>query len=288
MSVRRGVSILPGWFPAVVVTLLLLATVPREARGQDSSPAAEQREVTARHLFAVGKYAEALDIFAALYAETTHPTYLRNIGRCYQNLGEPDKAISSFNEYLRQVKNLPADQRTLIEGYVREMEELKRKRETERVVTAPAQPERAVVPAEPVAAAPTVPAAASPSIEDHAPSPAEEPPSRMSAYIVGGASLAAIGVGSFFGLQAISNKNAAAPLCPMKQCDPTGYDKNQTALTDARVSDVAFAAGIIGAGIATYLFVAHAPARPGHAVARLRLLPALVPGIAALTAETSW
>lgn len=91
--------------------------------------ASDGREVRARQLFAVGKYAEALEIFGNLYAETLHPTYLRNVGRCYQNLGEPDKAISSFSEYLRQSKNLAPAQREQVEGYIREMEELKRKRQ---------------------------------------------------------------------------------------------------------------------------------------------------------------
>jgi hypothetical protein len=55
-----------------------------------------------------------------------HPTYLRNIGRCQQNLGEPDKAIASFREYLRKAKDLSADQRAEIDGYIAEMEQLKR------------------------------------------------------------------------------------------------------------------------------------------------------------------
>ena len=82
-------------------------------------------ELKARTHFAAGEYKQALDIYARLYAETMHPTYLRNIARCHQNLGDPDKAISSFREYLRKAKDLPADQRAEIEGYIAEMEQLK-------------------------------------------------------------------------------------------------------------------------------------------------------------------
>jgi len=107
-------------FAATLLTVTLaLASVAQ---------AEDKREVKARQLFAVGKYAEALEIFGNLYAETLHPTYLRNVGRCYQNLGEPDKAISSFSEYLRQAKNVTPAQREQVEGYIREMEALKRKR----------------------------------------------------------------------------------------------------------------------------------------------------------------
>jgi hypothetical protein len=54
-----------------------------------------------------------------------HPTYLRNIARCHQNLGNPDKAISSFREYLRKAPDLSPAQRKEIEGYIAEMEQLK-------------------------------------------------------------------------------------------------------------------------------------------------------------------
>jgi hypothetical protein len=120
----------------------LVTVVPAYAQ-QPPVPQSDDREIEAREMFGVGRYAEALGIFGKLYAETMHPTYMRNIARCYQNLGEPEKAISSFREYLRQVKDLAPDQRAMVEGYIREMEELKRKRDAER--TSPAEP--AAVPA---------------------------------------------------------------------------------------------------------------------------------------------
>jgi tetratricopeptide (TPR) repeat protein len=90
----------------------------------------DPREMKARELFAAQRYQDALDIYIKLYAEKLHPNYLRNIGRCYQNLGDPDKAIGSFREYLRKAKSLPAEERAEIEGYIKEMEDLKRQRET--------------------------------------------------------------------------------------------------------------------------------------------------------------
>ena len=59
-----------------------------------------------------------------------HPTYLRNIARCHQNLGNPDKAISSFREYLRKARDLTPEQRAEIEGYIAEMEQLKQQAST--------------------------------------------------------------------------------------------------------------------------------------------------------------
>jgi tetratricopeptide (TPR) repeat protein len=90
----------------------------------------DPREMKARELFAAQRYQDALDLYVKLYAEKLHPNYLRNIGRCYQNLGDPEKAIGSFREYLRKAKSLPAEERAEIEGYIKEMEELKRQRDT--------------------------------------------------------------------------------------------------------------------------------------------------------------
>ena len=86
-------------------------------------------ELKAREAFASGRYDDALNLFAKLYAETLHPVYLRNIGRCHQKMRQPDKAIDKFNEYLAKEKKISADERKEIEGYIKEMEDLKRQRE---------------------------------------------------------------------------------------------------------------------------------------------------------------
>jgi len=104
-------------------TSSLLATTATAVAATD----AEDQDLKARKLFAGGDYRQALDIYVNLYAETLHPTYLRNIARCQQNLGEADKAIASFREYLRKAKDLSAAQRQEIEGYIAEMEDLKRR-----------------------------------------------------------------------------------------------------------------------------------------------------------------
>jgi tetratricopeptide (TPR) repeat protein len=107
----------------LLVVLALTAAAPRVMAEVDG------REMRAREAFAAGRYQEALDGFVKLYAEKLHPNYLRNIGRCYQNLGDPEKAISSFHEYLRKAKSVGSDERQEVEGYIKEMEELKRQRE---------------------------------------------------------------------------------------------------------------------------------------------------------------
>jgi hypothetical protein len=86
-------------------------------------------EMKARESFAAGRYDEALQTFAKLYAETLHPVYLRNIGRCHQKMREPQKAIDAFQDYLAKTKTgkdkITPDERTEIEGYIKDMETLR-------------------------------------------------------------------------------------------------------------------------------------------------------------------
>jgi tetratricopeptide (TPR) repeat protein len=111
-----------GWLAALIALMFALGTVR-------ASAATDPRELKAREDFAAGRYQQALDLFARLYAEKLHPIYLRNIGRCYQNLGDPEHAITSFRDYLRNAKSISPDERKEVEGFISEMEDLKRKKE---------------------------------------------------------------------------------------------------------------------------------------------------------------
>jgi tetratricopeptide (TPR) repeat protein len=133
-----------------VVLLALAFAAPVRAAGDPGA------ELQARTHFAAGEYKEALEIYARLYAETMHPTYLRNIARCHQNLGNADKAISSFREYLRKAHDLTPDQRKEIEGYIAEMEQLKQSRAAGPPATA-APPTTAPAPPAPLPSPPPAP-----------------------------------------------------------------------------------------------------------------------------------
>jgi hypothetical protein len=142
---------------AAVLVTIMIATMTAAVHAAPR----DRRELQAREAFAAARYNDALDLYAKLYAEKLHPTYLRNVGRCYQNLGDPDHAISSFRDYLRQAKDVSPAERAEVEGYIGEMEALKRQREI--VAAAP--------PTAPIAARPPpFPAAGAP------PSTSPEPP----------------------------------------------------------------------------------------------------------------
>jgi hypothetical protein len=138
-----------GWLALVVSFVLAGALAGRAVAAPDP------RELSAREDFAAGRYQVALEVFARLYAETLHPNYLRNIGRCYQNLGEPERAITSFRDYLRKGRNISADEHVEIEGYIKEMQDLERQRAA---ASAP-KPAAPVVPLVASAPAPSRPTA---------------------------------------------------------------------------------------------------------------------------------
>jgi len=284
----------------LVVAVAASAPAPR-ARAEERRPQQrDEREVQARELFGFGKWAEALAIYGKLYAETAHPTYLRNIGRCYQNMGEPDKAIGAFREYLRQVKSLSADQRAVVEGYIREMEQLKEKRQTHgaeapapasRAAAAPEKPPTAPAPA---SGASSVAPAGAVGVSTSA-TPTDEEGGhgsrRIAAYAVGGAGLVALAVGGFFGFRAISNQHDGETLCKMDPCSRPAIDAYNRAATSARIADFTVGAGLVGAGVAAYLFFSSRgdETKPASAAAsRLHLLPELGPAHAGLTARVVW
>jgi hypothetical protein len=112
---------------AFAVLAMSLASVAAHAE--------DRLEKQGRALFAKGEYEKALDIFATLFSEKSDAVYLRNIGRCYQKLQQPDKAIDSFREYLRR-GHVKSGERAEVEGFIKEMEELQK----ERAATAPPPP----------------------------------------------------------------------------------------------------------------------------------------------------
>jgi hypothetical protein len=132
---------------------VLLAVALIAAALTATAQSADTREIEARRAYAAGRYKEAVDLYSNLYATTLHPTYLRNIGRCYQNLEEPQLAIKSYQEYLRKASVTQAERRE-IDGFIAEMEALKQQQ-------AAATP--GPTPTAPAPAVPTTPAAAPPA-----------------------------------------------------------------------------------------------------------------------------
>jgi hypothetical protein len=90
---------------------------------------------------------------------------------------------------------------------------------------------------------------------------------------VGVLGLAAVGVGTYFGVRAAGKWNDSNAACPSSPCSGSaGVDLANDAKSAARIADITLAAGIAGVALGTILFVVGAPpsvqARPaGVAIA---------------------
>jgi hypothetical protein len=139
-SMKRGGAVLG----AVLVMVLAFA---------GAAHADHAGEMKAREAFAAGRYDEALQTFAKLYAETLNPIYLRNIGRCQQKLKQPDKAIDAFHDYLiKGGKKISADEKAEINGYIKEMEALRDEQAAKQQTTPAVTPVPPVQPIQPAQA----------------------------------------------------------------------------------------------------------------------------------------
>ena len=113
-----------------VTTLTVLAVGGAEVRAQPSavssqlSPKQKAAERKAMGAFTAGEYKTAATIYSDLYAEFHEPIYLRNVGRCYQQLKNPERAIRSYTEYLERSKRVTPEERAEIEAAISEMRAL--------------------------------------------------------------------------------------------------------------------------------------------------------------------
>lgn len=235
------------------LALLLAAAAPAIAAPLD------KKEVQARKDFAAGRYEQAADAFAELFAQTADPIYLRNIGRCYQKLKRPQDAVSSFQEYLRKARNLSAAEREEIDGYIKEMEALQAAQQ-------PPPPAPAVSPSEPAKEMPppqstTPPPAVTPPHNDTSPAAAivVPPPAtgdeaqtarsfRIAGITTGAAGIALLGTGLAFGLAAKSASDSVSMFW-----DP---DKDRAGQRYETLQWVGYGLGAasLGTGIFLYLY----------------------------------
>jgi len=120
----RGAAGGGGWLRrlAVVAPIALILVTPAAI---PASAAEDAREAKARSLFAIGEYQSALEVFVTLFGERGDPLLLRSIGRCYQKMRQPAKAIDAYQEYLRRYPRMKPAERREIEGFVEEARKLK-------------------------------------------------------------------------------------------------------------------------------------------------------------------
>ena len=102
-----------------VAALVAVAAMSGAARAQERDP----RELEAKKACLGGRPDRGIELLAEMYAETNDPTYIYNQGRCYQQNGKPREALTRFREYMRKARDMSADDKALVQGYISELEQ---------------------------------------------------------------------------------------------------------------------------------------------------------------------
>jgi hypothetical protein len=309
------------WLALVVAALSCLAA--RVVRADAAHARAHYDK--GRSYFQVGEYEKALEEFKAAHIEKNDPAFIYNIAECYQQLRDPKEALVFYRRFIRLAPAHPA--RADAERHIAELESAAgaapRPSGGAQAVGPPPPASPAAlgdaplplpaslgpavaleVPPPPPPAPPPPPGAAAPPTAQVISTPADVSPGsgrpergarRTVAGVVGGTGLVALAVGGYFGLRARSKWNDSGPHCPQDVCDNVGKTLSDDARTSARLSDVAFGAGVLGVGVAAYLYFTSAPASsagPSTSLARsqpIRILPDAGPnGLLGVTVGTSW
>lgn len=106
-------------------------------------------------------------------------------------------------------------------------------------------------------------------------------------WTLGGVGLAAIGVGTYFGVSAISKSNDAKSQCSPSNCaSPAAVSENGDAKTAATIADVAIGVGIAAAAAGVYLLFT-APSAPAPSTA-VRVAPFVGRHQAGVALEQAW
>jgi len=113
----------------VVALLAVAANLPRLepvalAAGLDSSGEATAKEASG--LYRQGLYEDAAKLFAKLVVD--YPDMLifeRSLGACFYYLRKPEPALSNLRNYLMHRKDIPADDKVVVDRWIDEMEKLR-------------------------------------------------------------------------------------------------------------------------------------------------------------------
>jgi hypothetical protein len=162
------------------------------------------------------------------------------------------------------------------------------------LVKIPAEPGNTAVEIPPLAPAPVV--AATPPAPGATGSGAASSPdataaggsgNRIGLWTGVGVTAVGVGIGTWFGILTLQERDDAQKACPNNKCVPGGLDHISRAKTDSVVSTVAFSVGAAAAIVAGYfLFKKSGPSTPATASVALTSLgvaPAVAPRVAGLT-----
>jgi tetratricopeptide (TPR) repeat protein len=198
-------------------------------------------------LYAEGDYEGAVRAFEKSYELSQQPALQYNLANAYERLGRYDDGVKALQLY---EPHAASDEREVVRRRIKKLQERAEQQKKEA----------------PAASPPSAPATAeAPASAEPAPAPAPTPEGEQTtaagppvlSYVLLGVGAVGIGVGSYFGLQALSSKSDAEKLCPSaggkRTCPATADDALSSNTRNAVVADVGFGVGIAALAVGGYL-----------------------------------
>jgi hypothetical protein len=237
------------------------------AWGASAKESVQQQSTRARKACLSGDYQKGVDILTELFIETKNPVMIFNQGRCFEQSGRYEDAISRFEEYLRVTKNTGAKDRGEAKEHVADCQ-------------AKLDQMRAPVPAIALspAPAPEIPQPKAmpetPELVAQTPQPVSDGRGlRMAGIVVSSVGVAALGTAVFFNLKANSMAKELET--------PTGYGRSK--VTDRKHYETlgwigyGVGAACLAGGVVLYAIGL------GSGSSQVALAPTLAPGHAGLS-----
>jgi hypothetical protein len=214
--------------------------------------AADPRAEEARRACLAGRTQRGIDLLALLYAETRDANYIYNQGRCFQQNGRPEEAISRFQEYLRKAGDLSEAEQADVRKQIADCQQTAAEQEQRRHMPAPAA------------------TTTSPELPD----PGHG--LRVGGAITAAVGAAALGAGLVLNVRARSiEKEIETRFQTTGDFSRRTYDSGHQAWTLAWIG-YATGAAALGAGALCYYLGTRSPG----AAPEISALPALAPGLA--------
>jgi hypothetical protein len=245
-------------FAIALPSMLGALPAAAETAKKKAAPAQNETDSEARRLYkegdklyAEGDYEGAVRAFEKSYELSQQPALQYNLANAYERLGRYDDGVKALQAY---EPHAAGDEREVVRRRIKKLQERAdqqrlEKKDAPSAASPASERESAVAPAATDATTTETTAVAAPSAS---------PP--VLGYVLLGVGAVGIGVGSYFGLQAMSTKSDVEGLCPDvggKRTCPTSADgKLSSNKRDAIVADVGFGVGIAAVAVGAYLVFA--------------------------------
>ncbi len=134
-------------------------------------------------------------------------------------------------------------------------------------------------------------AAPPPSTDAKAPPVEPSHAQRTAGFVVGGVGLALVGAASYFGIQAIADRNTAKKACPgTGPCaNQPAVNLNESSKREADLSTAGFALGGVALGVATFLLLTSPSSKPASAdLRRVHIAPLVGAGEVGAFVSGGW